>query len=179
MAATDKKAVLYAGVYVKALTGATEELSNLMNEDDIRRSEPKGFDKLRNTVTGMLALDENSTPQELLGSLERLQKAAEQTISGMQENGYEKGVHGIFAKGLAEFAKSQQASFSKHIQDALDPQQPINAQETEKVVAGRMKVSLDNLQKELRGAEKPKHERVQRIAESHEPSKNAASMGKR
>lgn len=172
------KAVEYSRAYVKALAGAAEELSGILNEPDMLAGEPKGFSKLRNAVTGMMALGEDSSPQELLGSLERLQNAAEQTISGMQENGYEKGVHGIFAKGLAEFAKSQQASFSKHIQDALDPEQPINEQELEKKAAGRVKVSLDNLQKEVQGVIKEKHERVH-TAEKNGPSKSSASMGKR
>ena len=76
------------------------------------------------------------------------------------------------------FAKTQKEAFQRCTQDALDPEQPINEQELEKKAAGRVKVSLDNLQKEVQGVIKEKHERVH-TAEKNGPSKSSATMGKR
>ena len=173
------KAVVYSGEYVKALSGAAEELSGMMNAPDLLASEPKGFSKLRNAVTGIMALGEDSTPGQVQDSLDRLGSVAGQCVQDMKESGQDKkNVYMIYAKGLDAFAKNQKETFLRCTKEALNPEQPINAQEMEKRAAGRVKVSLDNLQKEVQGVMKEKHERVH-TAENKGPSKSASSMGKR
>lgn len=172
------KAVEYSRAYVKALAGAAEELSGILNEPDMLAGEPKGFSKLRNAVTGMMALGEDSSPQQVQDSLDRLGSVAQQCISEMTEQEPDKGIHAIYAKGLDEFAKTQKEAFQRCTLDALDPEQPINEQELEKKAVGRVKVSLDNLQKEVQGVVKEKRERVQ-TAEKQHSARSSAPMGKR
>ena len=175
----NSKAILYATVYVKALAGAAEEMCGILNEPDARISEPKSFGKLRTTVAGMLSLGEDSTPLQIRESLEQLQSVSEQTVQELKEAGMEKGsMHMLFAKGLTEFVKSREAAFTRFTQDSLHPEQPLKEQALENRMAGRQKVSLNNLEKETMGPAREKHERVHVAAENAGPSKNAC-MGKR
>lgn len=178
-----EKAVVYSKVYVNALVGAAEELSGMLNEPEMLASEPKGFDKLRKTVTGMLSLGEDSTPQQVHDSLERLGSVAQQCAGEMKGPEQEKSVHMIYAKGLDEFAKTQKEAFQKCTKNVLDPKQPINEQDLQKNMenkaVGRMKVSLDKLQKEVQGVLKEKHERTHTAAENKGPAKSTDPMGKR
>ena len=180
MAENQDKAVAYTKAFVNALSGAAEEMSGMLNAPDIREKEPESFGNLRRTVTGMMAMGEDCTPQEIQDHLEGLRNAAGKSISELRDNNMEHGsVHMILAKGLAEFAEAQHAAFQKHSQNLLQPDQPINEQELEKKTAVRMKVSLDNLQKETQQNMREKHERVYKAAENQGPSKSSASIGKR
>ena len=133
----------------------------------------------------MLSLGEDSTPQQVRDSLERLRDAAGQSVQELRDQGQEKGsVHMLLAKGLEEFAKTEDDFFTKYAGKTLDPDQPINEQtlreqDPEKKAAGRMKISLENLQKEIHGAVREKHERTNTAAENKGPAKSSSPMGKR
>lgn len=170
-----EKAVLYSKVFVEALSDAAEEMENVF--DEMLHGSVK-YEQIRKSVEQLKGLGPENTPAEIRDCLEDVSKQSEKVIRDLQEEGVERDALLTIAKGLDHFAKNQCETFERCMKNALNPSQPVDAQE-EKKIANRVKVDFESLQNEVLGENrKEKHQRTA-VPEKAGPSKTSAPMGKR